>query len=350
MVTQPGDGHAQPGGQPSSKVRVLVDADPPFVLHDGQRWSGWAIDLWTEVARQTDIEWEIVGEGNPDDVVEHLAAGRADVGLGDISFTSERATRVDFTQPFFHSGVRILVPRDRSGLLLAALRGLATPAHLVMLLGLLFLVAVMSGGIYVLARRHNAPGFPAARNEGIVESIYIALVALLKGELDHELLPGARGRLLTISWMLFGTALVAYLSAAIAASLTVHHLVTKVHEFDDLAGKRVAALTGHQTVEWLKGRGIQVVEQPDVDAAVEALLGRHVDAVVHDAPALAWWSVQNPSAPVLAVGRSFDYKDYAIAVRPDSHLRIPLNVALGALREAGFFDQLDRRWMGGERR
>jgi polar amino acid transport system substrate-binding protein len=150
--------------------------------------------------------------------------------------------------------------------------------------------------------------------------------------------------------MLFGTALVAYLSAAIAASLTVHHLTNTVQEFDDLAGKPVAALTGHQTVAWLKRRGIQVIEQPDVDGAVEVLLARQVDAVVHDAPALAWWSVHHPSTPVLAVGRGFDYKDYAIAIRPESHLRIPINVALGSLREAGFFDELDRRWMGGARR
>lgn len=123
-------------GHPTSKVRVLVDEDPPFVMRDGGRWSGWAIDLWTEVARQVDIEWEIVGEGNAD---EHLATGRADVGLGDISFTRERATRVDFTQPFFHSGVRILVLRNRPGLLLAAVSALATPAHLLMVVGLLCL-------------------------------------------------------------------------------------------------------------------------------------------------------------------------------------------------------------------
>jgi ABC-type amino acid transport substrate-binding protein len=349
-VAQPGVVCAQPGGHPPPKVRVLVDEDPPFVLRDGGRWTGWAIDLWTEVARQADVEWEIMGEGNPDDVVGHLATGRADVGLGDISFTRERATRVDFTQPFFHSGVRILVLRDRPGLLLAALRAVATPAHLLMVVGLLCLVAAMSAGIYVLARRHNVANFPAARNEGIVESVYITLVALLKGQLDHKLLPGAPGRLLTISWMLLGTALVAYLSAAIAAALTVQHLADKVQEFDDLTGKTVAALAGHQTVGWLRQRGIQVVEQPDVDAAVEVLLARQVDAVVHDTPALAWWRARHPSTPVLTVGRSFDYKDYVIAVRPESPLRIPINIALVALREAGFFDELDRRWMGGARR
>ena len=304
-ATQPPVVQAPPAeGAGGPRVRVLVDDDPPFVLRDGERWAGWAIDLWTEIARQAEIDWEIVGEGTPVSIVEGLATGGADVGLGDISVTKERAARIDFSQPFFHSGVRILVLRDRTGVLVAALATLATPAHALMLLGLLCLVAAISGGIYVLARRHDAPDFPATRSEGIVESVYIAAVALLKGQLDRKLLPGAAGRLLTIGWMMFGTALVAYISAAIAAALTVQHLANKVQEFDDLVGKPVAAPAGHQTVGWLGRRGIEVVEHPNLDAAVEALLARRVDAVVHDAPALAWWRGHHPSVPVLTVGRA----------------------------------------------
>ena len=346
-ATQPPVVQARPAESAGgARVRVLVDEDPPFVLRDGERWAGWAIDLWTEIARQTEIDWEIVGEGTPASIVQGLATGRADVGLGDISVTKERAARIDFSQPFFHSGVRILVPRDRTGQLVAALANLATPAHALMLLGLLCLVAAMSAGIYVLARRHDASDFPATRIEGVVESLYIAAVALLKGQLDRKLLPGAAGRLLTIVWMVFGTAVVAYVSAAIAAALTVHHLTNKVQEFDDLVGKPVAALAGHETVGWLRRRGIDVVEQPDVDAAVEALLARRVDAVVHDTPALAWWRGHHPSVPVLTVGRTFDYKDYAIALARESQLRLRINVALFALQEAGFFDELDHRWFG----
>ena len=344
-ATQPAVVRAQPAeGTGASRVRVLVDDDPPFVLRDGERWSGWSIDLWTEIARQAGIDWEIVGKA-PAEVVEGLATGRGDVGLGDISVTKERAARIDFSQPFFRAGVRILVPRDRTGLVLAALATLATPAHLLMLLGLLCLVAAMSAGIYVLARRHAAADFPTTRSEGIVESVYITTVALLKGQLDRKLLPGAAGRVLTIVWMVFGTALVAYGSAAIAAALTVQHLANKVQELDDLVGKPVAALAGHQAAGWLRRRGIEVVEQPDVDAAVAALLGRRVDAVVHDAPALAWWRTHHPSVPVLTVGRTSDYKDYAIALAPESRLRLRINVALVTLQDAGFFG-FDRRWLG----
>lgn len=93
-------------GAGGPRLRVMVDEDPPFVIKDGERWSGWAIDLWTEVARQAGIDWDIVGAAEPADIVNDLAAGRADIGLGAIRVTKENAARIDFSHPFFRASAR----------------------------------------------------------------------------------------------------------------------------------------------------------------------------------------------------------------------------------------------------
>jgi polar amino acid transport system substrate-binding protein len=333
-------------GAGGSRLRVMVDEDPPFVVKDGDRWSGWAIELWTEIAREAGLDWDVVGDGEPADIANDLAAGRADIGLGAIRVTKENAVRIDFSHPFFQASARILVLKAPGGEVAAALRSVATPAHARVLLAVLGLVAGMSALIYVLARRHDAANFPATRSEGLAEAVYITVSALLQGKLERKLLPGSAGSVLSTVWLVFGTGVVAYVTAALAAALAVQHLSSRLQDVADLVGKPVAAVKGHQTVPWLARRGINALQEQDIERAVDSLLAGRVNAVVHDEPVLAWWIVNHPAAPVLLVGQPFDAKDYAVALRHDSPLRVRVNVALLSLQEAGLFSELDRRWFG----
>jgi polar amino acid transport system substrate-binding protein len=340
-------GAAEPTeGAGGTRLRVMVDEDPPFVVRRADDWAGWAIDLWTEVARRAQLDWEIFDAGTPDEVVATLVAGRADVGVGDISVTKERAARIDFSHPYFHSGLRILVRRDRGLSVAGVLADLSTSIHARIAVGLVGLLLGMSALVFVLARRHDPKNFPQEPVEGAIEALYVATTALLKGNLDRKLLPGIGARLLTIAWLFLGTAVVAYFTAAAASVLTVRQLGTQIQTISDLAGKRVATLQGRANGGWLAARGIAVVEQPDLASAVASLEEGSVDAVVHDAPVLAAWLVVHPASPLEIVGHTFDFKDYALALTHQSALRVPLNLALLELEEEGFFADLDRRWLG----
>lgn len=338
-------GGAWAEGATGTPLRVLVYLDPPFVEHQGDRYSGWAIDLWTEVARQAGIEWQIAGEAKPDDAIDALANDRADIGLGDISVTKERAARVDFSHPFFHSGLRVLVRAGNETSIRDALASLMTPAHRRILLGAAAILAAMSWLVYYLSRRHNAADFPEARGEGIVEAVYIAAGALLKGDLNRKLMPGVPGRILSLLWMAFGTAAVAYVTAAVAAALTFQRLSNDYQDIDDFIGKRVAAMAGTHTFDWLASHGVSAIGEPDLDTAVQALLAGEVEAVVHSSAILEWWIRHHPGTPLAVVGRTLDRTDYAIALQPQSRLRVRINLALLELEESGFFAELDRRWL-----
>ena len=328
------------------RLRVMVDEDPPFVVRSGDHWGGWAIDLWTEVARQAGLDWRIVGAAEPNEIVDALAVGKVDVGVGDLSVTKERVGRIDFSHPFFRGGLRVLVRERHGESLVAVLKALATPAHAKLALGALALLGLMSGLIFWLARRHDRENFPSGRLEGLVEAVYIAAGALLKGQLDRRLLPGVFARILTIVWMFFGAAVVAYVTAAVATVLTVRQLSTDYQAADDVRGKRIAAVAGTPEVAWLSQRGATVVPQPTLDEAIQTLRDGGADALVHDAPVLAWWTTKHPDSGVELVGGIFSRHDYAFALQSKSALRIPINVNLLSLEEAGFLSQLNQRWLG----
>jgi polar amino acid transport system substrate-binding protein len=335
-----------PEGASGPRLRVMVDEDPPFVMRDGERWSGWSIDLWTEVARQAGFDWQVVGEHEPDGIVGALATQHADIGVGDISVTKERAQRIDFSQPFFRGGLRVLVREGRGAGVMTVLAELATPAHVKIGLGALVLLIGMSVLVYVLARRHDADNFPTERGEAMVEAVYVAAGALLKGEISRKLLPGALARVLAIVWMFFGAAVVAYFTAAAAALITVHQLNSDFRDVDDLKGKRVGTVAGMVEANWLAQRGAVVVEALNIDLAIASLRDGETEAVVHKSPTLSWWMSKHPGSGLELVGSVFSRHDYAFALQNHSQLRVPINVALLSLEESGFIAELNRRWFG----
>ena len=84
---------------------------------------------------------------------------------------------------------------------------------------------------------------------------------------------------------------------------------------------------------------------PDVDLAVEALLQKKVDLVVHDAPAAWWLSLRHPGklslAPVLLAREEAAWAFRRSSVR----LRESANQALADWQKDGTIDSIFRRWI-----
>ena len=84
---------------------------PPFAMQNSEgEWSGISIDLWREAARQLDLEFEFRPMPTPESLVQGVADGALDASVAAITVTAARAEQVDFTQPFFSSGLGIVVP------------------------------------------------------------------------------------------------------------------------------------------------------------------------------------------------------------------------------------------------
>ncbi len=347
-------GAAQPSvGAPSgvgTPVRVLVKETPPFVQRHGQRWTGWAVDLWAAIARRLGLTWEITGAAQAQQIVEAIAAGSTDVGLGAIPVTASNAQSVDFSHPVYRSGARILAPVEYKSRVATALASLRTPGHFGVAIGLLAGILGMTGTVYALARRHDRANFPPGRSEGLIEALYVAVNALVTGKLERRLMPGAGGRIISLLWLLLGALTLSYFTAAVTTALTVHHLGAEISDFPDLARRKVAAVAGYPPALQLVPMGVQVLPEPTLEQAIARLQAREVDAVVHDESSLGWWLAGHPGSAFELVGRNLDPVDYAIVFGTDSPLRSRINVVVLELKDEGFLRELDRRWLvGGDR-
>lgn len=85
---------------------------------------------------------------------------------------------------------------------------------------------------------------------------------------------------------------------------------------------------------------------PDVDTACAALDDDKVRAVVYDAPMLRYYAKNNPDKQLGVVGELFEKQSYGIAVPQGSAYRKEITRAILALREQGFFDELENKYFG----
>ncbi|MGX7873831.1 transporter substrate-binding domain-containing protein [Mesorhizobium sp. ORM6] len=97
----------------SKEIAVGIKAAPPFAfkLQDGT-WSGLSIDLWRKIAARLNLRFRYVEVPAVQDQIDGVVSGKFDVAMAAITVTADREKAVDFTQPFFSTGLGIATPLD----------------------------------------------------------------------------------------------------------------------------------------------------------------------------------------------------------------------------------------------
>ncbi|WP_245310863.1 transporter substrate-binding domain-containing protein, partial [Bradyrhizobium valentinum] len=76
--------------------------------------SGISIELWRKIAAGAHLRFRLVETQNVQDLLDDVAKGTLDAGVGAVTVTAGRARSVDFTQPFYNTGLGIAVPVNES--------------------------------------------------------------------------------------------------------------------------------------------------------------------------------------------------------------------------------------------
>lgn len=122
-----------------------------------------------------------------------------------------------------------------------------------------------------------------------------------------------------------------------------------VRAIRDLAGKKVASMTGSAQVAWIK-ENLPTAEQtqfPDVTDAIFALQAGRVDAVLYDYPTLAYYVATESKANVRLLDEHAGTDvPCGFAFPKGSALVQPANDALRKIRADGRYHALSQKWFG----
>src|SRR5690606_34285673 len=151
----------------------------------------------------------------------------------------------------------------------------------------------------------------------------------------RTLVRGAAGRVLAAMWLLFGVAVVAYVTSSVTSVMTTLSLTRHINDVADLAGKTIGVLEGSTAEEFARAKAFDYRRYEHVEDAVQGLGDGSIIAVVADAPVLEYYAHRNPGSGVVVVGNTFSPDKYGFGVRIGADIGRPLRLQLLAWRERG---------------
>ena len=336
---------------PGTKLRVVTRNLEPFSFEKDGRRVGFAAELWDQLARETGNEYEIQVVNSAQEIIDAVQNKSADVGVGAISVTSKREEVIDFSQPFYESGLQVLVAggggsfADNIVQMITNLFSLELIGMFLLLLATMFIISHI---VWRYEHKVNSDQWPEDYKAGIWESFWWTLSTLLVGGADNKGPVGVGGRIVAIVWMLLSIVLVSLLTASFTTTLTINTLKGDINGPGDLPGRKVATVKGSTTESWLTTQGATAVPFDDVAKCITALRDGQVQAVVYDAPVLQYESAKLNDEKLQMVGPVFQRQNYAFALQQDSQLREKLNQALLTMHERGIGIELRKKYFGEE--
>ncbi len=348
VLAQPSQARAQTPPPPETRELVVgTKVAPPFAMkaEDGT-WHGISIDLWRRIADQMHLRYRFQ-ETTLNGLTDGVAEGALDASVAAMTVTGQRHRLVDFTQPFYSTGLGIAVVRDVSITWLAILRNVFSLSLLGAVAVLLTVSLAVGVVLWLVEQRHN--DHFGAHRRGLGSSVWWSAVAMTQsahaaGEKVPVTLPG---RLIAIVWMVASVIVIASFTAALTSQLTLKQLRGTVHGEADLRYVRVAAVAGTETTEYLERQHIAYRRFADAEAGLLALRTGQVDALVYDRPLLLWLVNERFSGSLQVLDTTFDPQVYAIGLPQGSKLRLPIDLALLEAVRSDWWSETLFAYLGG---
>lgn len=333
-------------GEELAGVRVAVKPIPPFIYSDKNEVRGYSVDLWNEIAAVVGVKTEFIVCDSVKDLLNMAEQGTVDAAIAAVTVNAERESRVDFSHPYFRSGLRIAVP-VRSGSTWRATMWHFLSLDLVAMFTVLSVLTLFAAHLlWLIERGVNPECFPQGYFSGVGEAVWWSVATIISGGCENKAPVSLLGRLVAAAWMLGSIVLVAAFTATLSSQMTVDSVADAISGPEDLSGRVVATVAGTSAVGDLRELRASIHECPDLANAIASVAEGRAEALVFDAPVLAHAVMENPRSPIRLVGPLFEHQDYGVVLPRGSTLRKAVNTALLTLSENGKLAELNLRWFG----
>lgn len=325
-------------------LRVGLHTEAPFVMQEQDGvFTGMAVELWETIASKLHLKTEYVLYNDISDLLHDAANNEVDLIVDSLTVTADRAKMLTFSYPWYDSGLRILIhPESRSKSIWTALKNFG---HAEKYIGVLLLFIALTV-IVTLVRKRIDPQCPTSHLAAFASSLHDLVFLAKSGNLRSDYL-GWVGHLLAVIWMIFGVAVIAFITSGITAAMTTIAMTHDIASFKDLPGKRVATIAASAEENYLRDLGIHSISYAHAEDAAKALINGQVDAFVCDAPVLEYWANSNSESNTQVVGPLVHPSKFAFATSPGNiALMEKISREIITLQDEGVIDNLRQKYVG----
>jgi len=341
-----GTGHAQPANPPISDKELIVATkeSAPFVMKrpDGTL-HGISIDLWRRTADRLHLRYRFSEQPTVQALVAGTAEGSFDAAIAALTVTAARDRIVDFTQPFYSTGLGIAVPigESRWRSVSRALLSFGFFQAVLALVG----IAILVGFVIWLLERGKTEHFRGGA-KGLGTGLWWSAIAMTQAGAAQNAPATLLGRIVAIGWMIASVIVIAVFTAGITSTLTQRELQGAVNSVNDLRSVRVGAPVGSTSTDYLDHQRISHRTFGAPEEGLKALQAGTIDAFVYDKPLLTWLVLRDFFSTLRVLDVTFDSQNYAIALPKGSPLREMINPPLLEETESDWWQQRLFEYLG----
>ena len=331
-------------GPEDNTLTIATHHSPPFAIKTSQGWEGITIDLVRRIAEEEGLSYQLKEMGI-EEMLQATARGEVDAAAAALTVTAEREQRVDFTHPFFTSGLGIAVPHRPEVTWLSALKRIASGAFLQSAGALLGVLTLVGALVWLIERRHNSQ-FSGKPIHGVGSGIWWSAVTMTTVGYGDKAPVTIVGRVLGLIWMFASIIIISGFTAAIATSLTVGQLDQAIAGIDDLHDKRVLTVKDSTSAVYLDDKLIRYQAAPTVAAALDKLAAGQADAVVYDLPILRYLVRDSHADNLRVLPNLLARQDYGIALPPGTPRREEINQQILRIIQGPEWPRMLERYLG----
>lgn len=335
---------------PSAKSQDLTISTVerhPFVIQSKGQLTGFSIDLFNAIAFQMGREVKyVLSENGFPGMLDSVRNMEVDGAIANISITSSRENDMDFSQPIYDAGLRIMVPKTKGS------AGLSSVGRAIWNSGLLQILIVAMGVLVVVAHVMwllERKGNTFIRDKyipGIWDAFWWSLVLVTMGGFEDQQPRKKVAKVFAVFWIIASLFVTSLFIAKITSSFTIQQLHSDIKSYTDLAGNIVGVTKNSTAEKFLREQGIQTVGYEDISTLFDDVRNGKLDAVVHDQPLVRYYAARSGKGRVQLVGTIFKKEKYGIALQTKSSIMEEINRTLLHLHENGTYASLQRKWFG----
>lgn len=318
---------------PKDSLKVGLAGGEPFIFKtDSTSPSGISVDIWKELADQSDWSYSFKSYSSVNDALEAIENNDIDILVGPISVTSERLTKVNFSQPYYQSSLSILSKAEEG--LWSYIAPLFSYKLFIAVAGFLFLLAIVGTLFWVAERKVNPEEFPNKAAKGIGNGMWLAVVTMSTVGYGDLAPKSAFGRILAGTWIVLTIIFATSMIAGIASVLTMWGNVSNISVVEDLSGEKVAVMANSPAEEFIRNYKARVYQMKSLEDGIKMLDDGKVEAIVYDRPQLEYFVSGHEDKGYHLATAEYERQNYGFVFPQTSDFVYEVNLQLLKLAEA----------------
>lgn len=317
--------------------------DPCVVEHQGS-FTGFDIDLLAAISKENGWECEIKKYPFAE-ILQVVKNGNADMGIAGISVLHAREQELDFSVPYYNSGLQLLVKKV-DGINFSSIDAILH-TRILNLLGCFILFLFVCGHLIWWSERGDNDGIQDKYFPGILDGLWCALATVTTVGYGDKVPRRWVGRCTAGLIMCVGIGFFGIVVAELSSITVLESTRSPIESINDIRGKTIATVQGSSSVAIIqKYGGKPVMIDFKLGTSVQLLTDNVIDAVLFDSPAVK--HVASTHSDVVVLDAIYAPQYYAIALPLGSKLRKPINIAILKLKENGSYQKIHTKWFGND--